>query len=236
VAELPGARLVEMTLKADEEDVPHDHPSHSMYFIKGGKLQITDYESNGKSKENPHAVEIPSGACPIFPAGAHQVNNIMARPRRSCSSSPRVNPIFPAGAHQVKNVGTTEVKVLFVEPYLVCAPCGEGGVLPGDWATPFAVAPECCTILAENDDWITAELTMAPGVADPLHYHKDHLMYVLEGDELTIFPNGEGDGMKVPLYSGKAVSAPMTAPPFFKHIVKNSGSVPLKMIFFEMKK
>jgi len=29
--------------------------------------------------------------------------------------------------------------------------------------------------LAENDDWITAELTIPPGGADPLYCHKDHL-------------------------------------------------------------
>jgi quercetin dioxygenase-like cupin family protein len=94
VAELPNARLVEMTLPVGQEDKPHDHPGHSMYVIQGGKLAITAYGEDGKAGAT-NEVEIPSGA----------------------------PPIFPAGAHQVKNVGDTEVKIVFVEPLPACKPC-----------------------------------------------------------------------------------------------------------------
>jgi hypothetical protein len=32
LAEMPNARLVEMTAAPGTEDQPHEHPSHSMYF------------------------------------------------------------------------------------------------------------------------------------------------------------------------------------------------------------
>ena len=69
LAENVTGRLVEMTMKPGVSDPPHDHPKHYMYFVDGGKLSITDFDEEGKSKDNAHEVEIPSGAAPIFPAG-----------------------------------------------------------------------------------------------------------------------------------------------------------------------
>jgi len=175
-----------------------------MFFVQGGKLSITDYGTDGKSMNNAHEVEIPAGA----------------------------PPIFPAGAHQVKNVGDTTVKVVFIEPYVTCQPCGD---IEG-YVSPFEVAPQCYKVLAEDDNWITGLMTMEVGATDPVHHHKDHLIYVLEGDEVTIYPNGdEGAAMSVPIKAGAGIPAPMDAPPFFKHSLKNSGTVPIKMLFFEAK-
>jgi len=203
-AELPGARLIEMTLAPGEEDKPHDHPCHSMYVVQGGKLSITDFDDTGKPKGDAHEVELPTGA----------------------------PPLMPAGPHQVKNVGDTTVKVMFVEPTLMCMPCGE----VKDYTSPFKVAPECYKILAENDMWITGMMTMDVCAKDPVHHHRDHLIYVLEGDEVTIYVDGdESKAMAVPIKPGAGIPAPMSAPPFAKHSLKNSGSVPLKMLFFEAK-
>ena len=84
---------------------------------------------------------------------------------------------------------------------------------------------------------MTGILTMDVGAKDLLHHHKDHLIYVLEGDGVTIYPGGdESAGMVVPLMVGAGIPAPMSAPPFAKHTLLNSGSVPLKMVFFEAKK
>lgn len=205
VAEMPGMRLVEMTLGPGQEDKAHDHPGHSMYFVQGGTLSITDYDETGKSKDNAHEVEIPTGA----------------------------PPIFPAGAHVVKNAGATEVKVVFIEPTLECKPCGD----IADYISPFEVAKECYKILAENDEWITGMLTMEVGQEDPIHHHRDHLIYVLEGDQVTIYPGGDKEkAMEVPIKPHAGIPAPMSAPPFGKHSLKNSGTVPLKMLFFEAKK
>ena len=33
-------------------------------------------------------------------------------------------------------------------------------------------------------------MTMQPGAADGIHHHKDHLLYVLGGDEVTIYESG----------------------------------------------
>jgi len=206
VAEIPNARLVEMRVPPGGEDKPHDHPSHSMFFAKPAKLSITDYGPDGKPAGEPHTVEIPMGAAPIF----------------------------PAGAHQVKNIGDTEAIVLMVEQYPLCMPCGE---IAG-YISPFKVAPTCYKVLAENDDWITGVMEMQPGEQDGLHHHKDHLIYVLEGDEITIYPDGNlDDPHAVPIKPEAGIPAPMAAGPIFsKHLLKNTGTKTCKMLFFEMKK
>jgi mannose-6-phosphate isomerase-like protein (cupin superfamily) len=193
-----------MTAAPGSEDQPHEHPSHSMYFVTSCKLEIKDGPPDAQGEA--HVAEVPAGAAPIF----------------------------PAGPHQVKNIGDADAKVIFVESFPLCKPCG----LAEGFTTPFTTTPECYKVLAENDDWITGELTMEVGQADSLHDHLDHLIYVLEGDEVTIYPMGVlGDGHAVPIKPGAGLAAPMSAGPIFaKHSMKNTGTVPLKMIFFEMKK
>lgn len=204
LAELPNFRLVQMKVPPGGQDKPHDHVEHSMYIVNDAKLEITDYDEKGASKNNAHVVEVPAGACPIF----------------------------PAGAHQVKNVSDKEALILFIEQLPTCKPCGESA----GFISPFKVAPECYKVLAENDSYYTGVLEMAPGASDPVHNHKDHLIYVLEGEEVTIFVGGdESNAMQVPLKAGVGIPAPMEAPPFGKHSLKNTGKVPLKLLFFEQK-
>jgi len=201
VAEIPNARLVEMSVPPGGQDKPHDHPAHSLYFVTDCKLSIADGNPPGEPKE----VEVPAGAAPLF----------------------------PAGAHQVKNIGAGVARVLFVEAYPTCKPCGD---VEG-FVTPFEACPKCYKSLAENDDWITGVVEMEVGEQDELHHHKDHLIYVLEGDEVTIFPGGDmGNGQAVPLTPNSGIPAPVSAGPIFaKHVMKNTGTKPIKMVFFEMK-
>lgn len=142
-------------------------------------------------------------------------------------------PIFPAGPHQVKNIGDSEVKVIFIEPYptQTPAPCVE------DFVAPFECNEQYYTKLAEDDNWITGLMTMAPGQEDDLHNHRDHLIYVLEGDEVTIYPEGDKDQPQVvPIAPGAGLPAPVAAGAIFtRHIVKNSGSSTCKLLFFEKK-
>lgn len=136
-------------------------------------------------------------------------------------------------AHQVENVGDKTGKAIFVEPYPGCKPCGT----PAGYISPFEVSPECYKIVAEDDNWITGVMTMQVGEKDIFHHHRDHVIYVEEGDGITIYPGGdESAGMEVPLAPGAGIPAPMAAPPFGSHILLNSGTVPVKMIFFEHKK
>jgi len=204
VAELPNARLVEMKVKPGDSDKHHEHPAHSMYFVADAKLEI----KNGNPLEaKGNVVEIPAGAAPIF----------------------------PAGAHQVKNVGDKVAHVIFVEPMPTCKPCGD---VPNS-VTPFITNKECYKILAEDDDWITGEMTMEPGASDACHNHKDHLIYVISGDEITIYPDGDvksKDTAVVPIKPFSGIPAPCAHMLFGKHSLKNSGKTPVKMIFFEMKK
>ena len=143
-------------------------------------------------------------------------------------------PIFPAGPHQVRNIGDDEVQILFVEALPACKPCGDGGF--GDFKACCSANPENYKLLAEDDDWMTIELTMPVGHTDEIHNHRDHLIYVVEGDEVTIYPDGGAEGHAVPIAPGAGIPAPMTAGPMFtNHKVKNSGTKELKMIMFEMK-
>lgn len=193
-----------MTVPPGGADIPHEHPSHCMYFVTPVKLSIRDMK-DGELGEA-HIAEVPAGAAPIFPAGGHQVTN----------------------------VGDTEAKVIFVEAYPDMKPCGD----VAGHVKPFECSPNCYEVLAENDDWFTGLLTMEPGAEDALHHHKDHLIYVLEGDEITIYPGGnKSDGHAVPIKAHAGIPAPMSAGPIFSHhIVKNSGKTTVKMVFFEMKK
>ena len=187
------------------KDVPHEHPIHSMYFVTDVKLKISGPPTPTTLGEEGGVAELPAGACPIF----------------------------PAMAHQVENVGDQEGKAVFVEPLPNCPSCGE---IEG-YISPFAVSPECYKILAEDDDWITGMLTMEVGAVDEFHHHRNHLIYVLEGDQVTINPGGdESAAMAVPIQQFAGIPAPMEAPPFASHTLKNSGTIPLKMLFFEAKK
>lgn len=203
VAEIPNARLVEMLVPPGGEDSPHEHPSHAMYFVSPAKLSIRDMK-DGKL-EDPHEVEIPAGAAPIF----------------------------PPGGHQVKNIGDADARIIFVESYPNAKP--NGG--PDNFVAPFDACGEFYKKLAEDDDWITGVVTMQPGDVDKLHNHRDHLIYVVEGDEVTIFPDGNmEDPHPVPLKPFAAMPAPVAAGPIFtNHIMKNSGTIPLKLVFFEAK-
>lgn len=201
VAELPGCRLVEMTLAPGEADKEHDHPMHNMFVVQGAKLELSPPPG---ATEGSAVVELPTGA----------------------------TPIIPPGKHVVKNVGDTTAKIIFCEPYPTCKPCGN----VAGFISPFDVEPTCYKKLAESDDFITGEMTMEVGYQDKVHHHKDHLIYFMTGDEVTIYPGGdESAAMAVPLSCPMPVPAPMSAPPFGKHSLKNTGTKPVKAIFFEMK-
>jgi len=137
--------------------------------------------------------------------------------------------VIPAGPHQVTNVGDKDVKILFAEPSLEC----KAGTVEGDFVSPLKVCPDCYKTVAEDDDWFIGEMVMDVGFEDPPHSHLDHLVYVLEGDGITIFPGKEkGDEkMEIPIKPGMAIPVPAG-----HHIVKNTGTIKCKMVFFELKK
>lgn len=205
VAEVPGARLVEMILPPGMTDSPHEHPTHAMYMVSNVKLEIAPVDADGSiGKAGP--AEVPAGAAPIF----------------------------PPGAHQVKNVGDKDARVIFVESY----PNAKPGAAKEGFVSPFDTCGDCYKKLAEDDDWVTGEVTMEPGAIDTLHNHRDHLIYVMEGDELTIYPDGDLDkGAVVPIKAHAALPAPESAGSIFtNHRVKNSGKTKARLIFFEKKK
>ena len=84
-------------------------------------------------------------------------------------------------------------------------------------------------------------MTMEAGAKDDPHGHREHMLYVLEGDEVTIHNLAgdmsplEGDAppalMKVPLAAGAAMAVPAG-----HHWLENTGTKACKIIFFEPKK
>jgi hypothetical protein len=57
-----------------------------------------------------------------------------------------------------------------------------------------------------------------------------HLMYVLEGDQFTIYPDGDMDaGLAVDIAPCMGIPAPETAPPFARHIMRNTGEKRMKV-------
>jgi quercetin dioxygenase-like cupin family protein len=136
--------------------------------------------------------------------------------------------IMPAGPHQVSNVGDNDVKIIFLEP------TGTVGETPEGHTTPMDTDPDCYKILVEDDDWFIGEMTLAAGAEDHPHSHRDHLVYVLTGDELTIWPGKEKDDEKkmvAPIKPGAALPVPNGF-----HIVGNTGTTEAKLIFWEAKK
>lgn len=204
VAEIEGvARLVEMLMKPGAEDALHEHPSHSMYFATSAKLQIRNMK-DGKLGE-PEVAEIPAGAAPIF----------------------------PPGAHQVKNIGDADARVLFVEEYPKAPATPKAAA---NFVSPFDCSGDCYKKLAENDKWVTGVLDMKAGDEDKPHNHQDHLIYVLEGTEVTIYPDcDKSKGNAIPIKQYAGIPAPVAAGPIFtNHCLKNTGG-PLKLLFFERK-
>lgn len=143
-------------------------------------------------------------------------------------------PIFPPMAHQVTNVGENDVTIIFVEQYPGAPPVPK----PDDTTiSPFDCSPDCYTKLAEDDNWVTGILKMAPGAEDKPHNHQDHLIYVLGGDEITIYPGCDKDKPEtVPIKKGAALPAPISAGPIFQnHCLKNTGKEEAVLLFFERK-
>jgi len=202
------ARLVLMKVPPGGCDKEHDHPKHSMYVIEGAKLELSP--PPGGSDGESAVVELPTGAAPII----------------------------PAGKHVVKNVGDTTATIVFVEPFASFESSGFDSARE-KFMSPFDVTPCCYEKLNEDDDWVTGMLTMDVGQRDAIHHHRDHVIYFLEGDEITITPIVIGEPaepMVVPLKTPCGVAAPMAAAPFACHTLKNTGSKPVKAVFFEAKK
>lgn len=115
VAEMGGARLIEMTMAPGEADKPHTHPVHHMYVIQGGDLSIVH---DGKRD----AVSIPSGAAPIMPAGPHQVSNVGSNEVKIIFIEPVAN-----------SVACDELDGELISPMDVCPECYEVLAEDDEW-------------------------------------------------------------------------------------------------------
>merc|ERR1719231_186577 len=124
-----------------------------------------------------------------------------------------VGVALPAGPHQVTNIGDDDVEVLFVEV------TGELGETPEGHTSPFDTNPEHYKVLVEDEEWFVGQMSMTAGEEDAAHSHRDHFIYVLEGDGITLYPGKEKgeEKMEVPIKPG--MSIPVKAG---WHVVVNS--------------
>ncbi len=63
-------RVLEMVLKAGEQDEVHSHPDETVYFVKGGKAKITLPDGGGME------AELPDGHVMWHEAWTHQVETL----------------------------------------------------------------------------------------------------------------------------------------------------------------
>mmetsp|Transcript_22498 Transcript_22498/g.36162 ORF Transcript_22498/g.36162 Transcript_22498/m.36162 type:complete len:253 (-) Transcript_22498:176-934(-) len=132
--------------------------------------------------------------------------------------------VVPAGVHQVKNSGDTEVKILFIEV------SEKKGETPEDHLAPQKTNPEHYKTLAEDNNWMVVKMEMKPGAEDLPHSHRDHIVFILGGDEITIWPGKEKGEQKlvVPIKAGAVLPVPTGY-----HIVKNTGKETMSAVYFE---
>lgn len=132
--------------------------------------------------------------------------------------------IVPAGAHQVKNVGDTDVEILFLEV------SDKKGMTPEAHKTPQETDPGHYNTLAEDGEWMVVKMDMKVGEEDHPHSHRDHIVYMLDGGEITIWPGKEKGEQKlvVPITPGMVVPVPTGF-----HIVANTGDKPISAVYFE---
>lgn len=139
-----------------------------------------------------------------------------------------VGIVMPPGPHVVENIGDDDFEVLFLEvtgEQISDTP--EGHICP-------QVTDECSyKTLAEDDDWMVVKMDIEPGQEDHPHSHKMHVVYIIDGEELSVWggKDKEGDPLVIPVGPG----AILPVPDGF-HIVKNSGSKPVSAVYFERKK
>lgn len=178
------------------------------------------------SQDDPH--EHPMDHCLyILKGGKLEITNFPSNDPPIVLEPPTGAAMFvPGGAHCVKNIGESEVEILFVEPTPACPPATK----VDDAVSPFQVYGQGYKILAENEDWFCGEMFLAAGQEDIPHSHKEHLLYVLEGDGLNIYPGKKkGEPHPVPVKPGFAAPIPAG----FHTIENTSADTDIRIIFWE---
>mmetsp|Transcript_1754 Transcript_1754/g.3174 ORF Transcript_1754/g.3174 Transcript_1754/m.3174 type:complete len:220 (-) Transcript_1754:260-919(-) len=134
--------------------------------------------------------------------------------------------VMPPGVHQVSNVGETEIKVLFIEV------TDQAGETPEDHITPQETDGCTYKTLAEDGQWMVVKMDLKAGEEDHPHSHRDHIVYCIDGDQLTIYPGKKKGEQKlvVDLKPGMVLPVPTGF-----HIVSNTGSKTANMVYFERK-
>lgn len=133
-----------------------------------------------------------------------------------------------AGVVSVKNVGDTDIEALFFEQ-------GDGvGETPEGHFSCLEAEPTHYKVLCENEDWMLIDMFMKPGEEDKPHSHRDHVVYVLDANELTLYDGKEKVHEKKMVASVSAGAVLPVSTGF--RIVMNTGTTNAHTIFWERKK
>lgn len=93
---------------------------------------------------------------------------------------------------------------------------------------PVKVAPAMHKLMIDTSGVRLYVATFEPGSVIPTHYHPFHVVYVLEGGELTI-TDSQGKAAVMQVKAGDAFPGPETV-----HTTKNTGKTRVKAVVVEV--
>ena len=90
------------------------------------------------------------------------------------------------------------------------------------------VAKNVYKLVMENDRVRVLDLFLKPGDKAAMHYHPDHVVYVLNGGKAKLTSSGKTDGMD--MKSGQAIFLKALS-----HDAENTGKTDLHLLVVELK-
>ena len=228
-----GVSCCDASPEAYTDVTPKDTPNGPEY-LKGCTLVKMCLKKGQKDRPHEHPVHylyvITAGKVVITTTGGQTTEKDLA---------PGAGMVMPAGVYNVENVGVSDVEVLFLEVRgeQQSTDTPEGHITPQETDPGYSYLSPChYKTLAEDDHWMVVKMDIAPGAEDHPHSHKEHVVYIVDGEQLTVWagPAGkekESDSLTLPITSGAIIPMPGGF-----HVVKNSGSEHVSAMYFERKR
>jgi len=104
-----------------------------------------------------------------------------------------------------------------------------GGGITEKTRDPLKVAKNAYKFIMENDSVRVLEVQLKPGDKAVMHYHPDHVVYVLKGGKAKMTSSGKTDLLD--LKTGQAIFLKAQS-----HEAENTGKTDLNLLVVELKK
>ena len=146
---------------------------------------------------------------------------------------------MPGGAHEGENIGDTYIKIYFLEDYFQHASENEDkidgiwGFTPDEHIPCYEKDPDTYKVLCQDSEWMVVKMKMSPGEEDKPHSHREHVVIILEGGQLSIWGGKEKTDPENPDMKADVVPGLVLPVPTGWHIVANTGDTEIHAIFFE---